>query len=55
MLYGKTSQENTGNENIFNKSGHTFSDISGNLEDKNTVRQFVGDNFQESKKNAIED
>ena len=55
MLYGKTSQENTGNENIFNKSGHTFSDISGNSEDKNTVRQFVGDIFQESKKNAIED
>ena len=43
------------NENIYNKSGHTFSGISGNSEDKNAVRNFVGDVFGESKKNAIED
>ena len=49
-LYGKEKKEN--NENIYNLSGHTFSDISGNSEDKNAVRHFVGDIFDESKKNA---
>ena len=53
MLYGKKSEKNTGNENIFNESGHTFSDISGNSEDKNAVRHFVGDVFQKSKKQGV--
>jgi hypothetical protein len=51
-LYGKEVKEKTENENIYNLSGHTFSDISGNSEDKNAVRHFVGDIFDESKKNA---
>ena len=50
--YGKEVKEKTENENIYNLSGHTFSDISGNSEDKNAVRHFVGDIFDESKKNA---
>ena len=53
MLYGKTNEKNTGSENIFNESGHTFNDISGNSEDKNAVRLFVGDLFQESKKQDV--
>lgn len=54
-LYGKKYEEQkmeeyTGNENKYNKSGHTFSGISGNTEDKNAVRHFVGDVFGEAKK-----
>ena len=54
-LYGKKMEDAKENENIYNKSGHTFSGVSGNSEDKNAVRNFVGDVFGESKKNAIED
>ena len=53
-LYENKIREGNENENIYNKSGHTFSDISGNSEDKNAVRHFVGDIFGESKKNAKE-
>ena len=47
-------EENNENDNKFNISGHTFSDVSGNTEDKNAVKNFVGDIFDESKKNPIE-
>ena len=53
-LYGNKSKPDTENDNIYNKSGHTFSDISGNSEDKNAIRGFVGDIFEETKKNLIE-
>lgn len=51
-LYDKNYEENTGNENKYNKSGHTFSGISGASEDKNAVKNFVGGILDESKKNA---
>lgn len=38
----------------FNKSGNTFSNISGNSTTKNGIRHFVGDVLTESKKYAIE-
>ena len=38
----------------FNKSGTTFSNISGNSSTKNGVRNFVGDVMGESRKYAIE-
>ena len=38
----------------FNKSGTTFSNISGNSSTKNGVRNFVGDVMSESRKYAIE-
>ena len=38
----------------FNKSGNTFSNISGNSTTKNGIRNFVGDVLTESKKYAIE-
>ena len=41
--------ENKGDK--FNKSGTTFSNISGNSSTKNGVRNFVGGVFDESKKN----
>ena len=53
----KNIGRNTENENRgekFNKSGHTFSNISGNSSTKNGVRNFVGDVFTESKKYAME-
>ena len=53
-LLSKKDEEKNDNENIYNKSGHTFSDISGNSEDKNAVRSFVGDMFTNYKKNALE-
>ena len=53
-LYSKNEEEKNDNENIYNRSGHTFSDISGNTEDKNAVRSFVGDMFSNYKKNALE-
>ena len=50
-IYAKKDQEKNDNENIYNRSGHTFSDISGNSEDKNLVRSFVGEMFTNYKKN----
>ena len=53
----KNSARNIQNENRgekFNKSGTTFSNISGNSSTKNGVRNFVGDVINESKKYAIE-
>ena len=47
-----TEYENRGEK--FNKSGHTFSNISGNSSTKNGVRNFVGDVITESKKYAEE-
>lgn len=44
--------ENKGDK--FNKSGITFSNISGNSSTKNGVRNFVGGVFDESKKNALD-
>ena len=38
----------------FNKSGATFSNISGNSNDKNGVRNFVGGVITDSKKSALE-
>ena len=38
----------------FNKSGTTFSNISGNSSTKNGVRNFVGDVFNMSKKSALD-
>ena len=52
-LYGKKMKDGDDKENIYNISGHTFSDVSGNSEDKDAVRNFVGDIFVESKKNVI--
>jgi hypothetical protein len=54
-IYAKKDQEKNDNENIYNRSGHTFSDISGNSEDKNLVRSFVGDMFTNYKKNNLEE
>ena len=53
-LLAKKDQDKNNNEDIYNRSGHTFSDISGNSEDKNAVRSFVGDMFTNYKKNALE-
>ena len=53
-LHGKKIEERKKNENIYNESGHTFSDISGNTGDKNAVRNFVGDMFTDYKKNLDE-
>ena len=53
-LISMNLEENNENDNKFNISGHTFSDVSGNTEDKNAVKNFVGDIFDESKKNPIE-
>ena len=53
----KNIERNSENENKgekFNKSGTTFSNISGNSSTKNGVRNFVGDVINESKKYAIE-
>ena len=47
--------KNNNNENKgFNKSGTTFSNISGNSSTKNGVKKFVGDVINVSKQNAIE-
>ena len=47
-------QSNRNNENKgFNKSGTTFSNISGNSSTKNGVKKFVGDVINVSKQNAI--
>ena len=54
-IYAKKDQEKNDNENIYNRSGHTFSDISGNSEDKNLVRSFVGEMFTNYKKNNSEE
>lgn len=54
-IYAKKDQEKNENENIYNRSGHTFSDISGNSEDKNLVRSFVGEMFTNYKKNNSEE
>ena len=54
-IYAKKDQEKNENENIYNRSGHTFSDISGNSEDKNLVRSFVGEIFTNYKKNNSEE
>ena len=51
-LYSNKMEEKTDNDNRFNLSGHTFSDISGKTEDKNAARNFVGDVFNEFKKNT---
>ena len=53
-LLAKKDEEKNDNEDIYNKSGHTFSDISGKTEDKNAVRSFVGDMFTNYKKNSLE-
>ena len=53
-LISMNLEENNENDNKFNINGHTFSDVSGNTEDKNAVKNFVGDIFDESKKNPIE-
>ena len=53
-IHNANLEVKTGDENKYNMSGHTFSDISGKTEDKNTVRNFVGDVFGESKKNETE-
>jgi len=54
-IYAKKDQEKNDNENIYNRSGHTFSDISGNSEDKNLVRSFVGEMFTNYKINNSEE
>ena len=54
-IYAKKDQEKNDNENIYNRSGHTFSDISGKSEDKNLVRSFVGEMFTNYKKNNSEE
>ena len=46
--------ENENRGDKFNKSGTTFSNISGNSSTKNGVRNFVGDVINESKKYVIE-
>ena len=46
----KTIEENKNEK--YNKSGTTFSNISGNSSAKNGVRHFVGEVFNESKKKA---
>ena len=53
-LYGKKIEERVDTENKYNQSGHTFSDISGDPEDKNAVKNFVGDMFNDYKRNAVE-
>ena len=53
-LYGKKIDERIDTENKYNQSGHTFSDVSGNPEDKNAVKNFVGDMFNDYKRNAGE-
>ena len=47
-----SNRENKGDK--FNKSGTTFSNISGTSSVKNGVRNFVGDVFDDSKKLALE-
>ena len=41
-------------ENISNRTGNTFNNISGNSSIKNGVRNFIGDVLEESKKYVIE-
>ena len=54
---GIASGRNVNNDNKgekFNKSGTTFSNISGNSSTKNGVRNFVGDVINESRQYAID-